>query len=154
MPCYIAQSCHLVNALPPVDINGGVNTDIWSMKGHSHASIIISMGVTGAASTVTLQECDDFTPSSSAAIAFDYYSETTDSGDTLGAKTSATASGFATSTNNNIMYVIEVDASQLSAGFPCLRVCFSDPSAATFATVQVVLSGSRYGGDQNATAIA
>lgn len=150
----LAEECHIVNALPPVDINGGKYTDVWSMENHSHATIIVQMGVTGAASTITVEQCDDFTPTTSAAIAFSYYAETTAAGDTLGARTSATTAGFASSTNDNIFYVIEVDAAQLSAGYPCLRVAFSNPGVSTLANVCVILSGSRYAGDQNATAIA
>lgn len=149
-----AETGHWVNALPPVDINGGANSDIWSMKNYNHASIYISLGVTGAASTVTLQACDDFTPSNTTDIAFAIYKEETASGDTLGARTAVAATGFATSLNNGVFYVIEVDASELPAGKPNLRVAFSDPAAATLANVGVLLSGARYAGDQSATAIA
>lgn len=150
----IAEQAHVVNALAPVDINGGVNTDVWSMKNYSKASILIQMGVTGGASTVTVEACDDFTPSNTTAIAFAVYKEETAAGDTLGARVAATTSGFAASTNNGIMYVIEVDAAELPVGYPNLRVAFSDPSGATFASCAAILSGPRYGGPESATAIA
>lgn len=150
----LAQEGHIINALAPVDINGGANSDVWSMKDCSHASIIIKLGVTGAASTVTVEECDDFTPTNSTAIAFKYAAETTAGGDTLGSLTAATTAGFATSTNDGVFYVIEIDVEELSEGYPCLRVVFSDPSAATFADVTVVLTGLSYQGDQNRTQIA
>jgi hypothetical protein len=41
----------------------------------------------------------------------------------------------------------------LSDGYPYLRVVFSDPGAATFASVGVVLSGGRYQGEATGTAI-
>ena len=145
---------HVVNVLPPVDLNGSAKTgDIFHLKNYSHVDIIIQLGVTGAASTVTLKECDDVTPSASTAIAFNYYAETTAAGDTLGALTAATTSGFATSTNDNVMYVISLDASELSDGYPYLQLNFSDPAAGTIASAVAVLSGARYGEDQNATAI-
>lgn len=151
---HVGVEGHVVNALPPVDINGGANSDVWSMAEHSHVSIVVLLGVTGAATTITVEECDDFTPSNSAAINFEYYQEETDSGDTLSARQSATTSGFAASANDNIMYVIEVDASELSAGYPNLRVVFSDPSAQTFASVAAILSGARYAKAQSSTVIA
>jgi hypothetical protein len=154
MSFYLSNSGHVVNALAPVDINGGVNSDVWSMKDWDHASVVISLGVTGAASTVTLQECDNFTPSNSTAIAFDYYSETTAAGDTLSTKSTATTSGFATSTNDGVFYVVEIDSAELSDGYPNLRVCFSNPSASTFASVAVVLSGGRNACEASGTAIA
>lgn len=150
---YLANEGHVVNILAPVDINGGASSDIFSMKNHSHVSIIIQLGVTGAASTVTVEECDDVTPTTDTAIAFSYHAETTASGDTLGALTAATTAGFATSTNNGVFYVIEIDAAQLSDGYPYLQVEFSDPGAATFASAVAVLSGARYASDQSATEI-
>jgi hypothetical protein len=151
----LAERFHFVNATAPVDINGGaVNSDIWSMENYGHATIIVGLGVTGAASTVTVEECDNFTPDNSTAIAFDVYKEETAAGDTLGARVATAAAGFATSTNDGVFYVIEIDSDQLTAGRPCLRVALSDPSAATLAFVFVILSDPRYPGDQSATAIA
>lgn len=150
----IAEELHVVNALAPVDINGGKSTDVWSMENYSHATIIIQLGVTGAASTVTVEECDDFTPTSNTAIAFAHYDEETAGGDTLGAREAATASGFSTSTNDGIFYLIEIDAAELSDGRPNLRVVLSDPGASTFGSVCVILSGSRYAEEESATAIA
>lgn len=150
----LAEEGHLVQALAAVDINGGTNTDVWSMKNHAHCTIIIGLGVTGGATTVTVQECDDFTPSNSTAIAFSYYAEETAGGDTLGARTAATTAGFAASTNDGVFYVIEVDADDLSDGFPNLRVAFSNPGGITFASVFALLTGARYAQEQSATAIA
>lgn len=150
----LAETAHFVNALAPKDITGAAtNTDVFSMKGHSHATLIVQLGVTGAASTITVEACDDFTPSNVAAIAYAAYKEETADGDTLGARTAIAAAGFATSTNNGIFYVIEVDAADLPVGKPNLRLVLSDPSAATFASVLAILTGPRYGGDQSATVI-
>ncbi len=151
----MAEELHFVNALAPIDIDDAQqNSDVWTMANHAHASIHIQIGVTGADTTVTVEECDDFTPSSSTAIAFSYYHEKTAGGDTLSARTAATSSGFATGTNDGIFFVIEIDASQLTDGFPALRVVLSDPGAATFGSIGVWLSGPRYAQEQSATAIA
>ena len=151
---YVAQEGHVVSCLTPQDYDTGKNGVVFSMKKHSHASIITTLGVTAAdAGNLTLEECDDITPSNSTAIVFDYYAETTDSGDTLGAKTTATTAGIDVSANDDTIYVIEIDATQLTDGYPYLRVVLSDPAGATFGSVVAVLSGSRYASDQNATAI-
>jgi hypothetical protein len=123
------------------------------MKKYAHVDIIIGLGVTGAASTVTVEECDDVTPSNSTAIAFAYYAEATAGGDTLGARTAATTAGFATGTGDGIFYVISIDADELTDGYPYLRVAMSDPGAATFVSIIAVLSGARYGRPQSATEI-
>ena len=151
----LAEQFHFVNALPPLDINSAArNSDVWSMGLYKHASIIIGLGVTGAASTVTLEECDDFVPTNSTAIAFNVYKQESLAGDVLGARVAVAAAGFATSLIDSIFYVIEVDVMELSAGFPNLRVALSDPAVATLAYVLAVLSDPRYPADQSPTAIA
>ena len=154
MSFYIPNEGHVVNILAPVDINGGaVSSDVFSMENYAHVDIIIQLGVTGAASTVTVEECDDFTPTTDTPIAFSYYTETTAGGDTLSTKSTATTAGFATSTNDGVFYVISIDAAQLSDGYPCLQVEFSNPGVSTFASAVAVLSGARYGGATTVTAI-
>ncbi len=151
----IAEDCHVVNALPPIDIDDAAqNSDVWSMAKYAHASIIIQLGVTGATAVITVEECDDFTPSNSTAIAFASYSETTAAGDTLGARAETSSAGLTTSGNDGVFYVLEVDASQLSDGFPALRVALTDPGAATFGSIVVILSGARYAERESPTAIA
>ena len=151
----LAEEAHDVLAVAPIDINGGVtNSDVWSMAEAGHASILVAFGVTGAAVTITVEECDDFTPTNSTAIAFAYYAEETAGGDTLGTRQAATTAGITGSTNDGIFYRIEIDASQLTDGRPNLRVVLSDPSAATLATVVVTLTGIRYPQEESLTAIA
>ena len=108
---------HFVLGVAPVDIDAGAQTsDAFSMENWSHATIIIALGVTGAASTVTVKENTAADGSGATAIAFNYYGEATAAGDTLGARTSASASGFATATTDGIFYVIELSAEELSDG--------------------------------------
>lgn len=151
----VAEEMHVVNATAPIDINGaGAVSDYFSMEGYAHASIICTLGVTGAASTITVEESDDLSGSNTTAIAFDYYAEETAAGDTLGARTTATTAGFAASTENGIIYVIEIDAADLTDGYPCLVVKASDPSAATLYSCVAVLSGGRFVDATTPTAIA
>ena len=154
--CVIAECCHEVNILPPQDVAAGVSSDVFSMKNHSHVSIIVTAGSTNAdAGNITIEECDDFTPTNDTAIDFSYYAETTAAGDTLGARTAAAAAtGIDVSANDNIMYIIEIDAAQLSAGYPNLILKWSACGGATIASAVAILSGARYGGTESSTAIA
>jgi len=146
---------HLVLGVAPVDIDAGAQTsDAFSMANYSHASIIIALGVTGAASTVTVKENTAADGSGATAIAFSYYGEATAGGDTTGARTAATSSGFATATTDGIFYIIELDATELSDGSEWVTVHMSDPGAATFGSIVVVLSGARYAEVEAPTAIA
>ncbi len=152
---YLPNEGHVVNILPPVDITGGVTTSVvFSLEDYGHADIIITMGVTGAASTVTVEECDNFTPTTHTEIAFDVYKEETAAGDTLGAKVACTVAGFATSLNNSIMYVIPIDDTQLTEGYPNVRISLSNPGVSTLASAVAILSGARYASDQSPTVIA
>jgi len=152
---FVGVHGHVVNIIPPIDINGGATvSDFFSMKGYAHASIILTYGVTGAATTVTLEESDDNAGNSTTEINFNVYKEETAAGDTLGdAVAVVAATGFASSANNSIMYVIEIDASALSDGFPYLVLKITDPSAATLASAVAVLTGGRYKGSPSPTAI-
>ena len=146
---------HYVLGVAPVDIDAGAQpSDAFKLSNYSHASIIISLGVTGAASTVTIKESTDASGSGATAIAFSYYGEATAGGDTTGARTSATSSGFATATTDGIFYIIEINAEDLSDGYEWVTVHLSDPGSATFASVGVILSGARYAEVEAPTAIA
>jgi hypothetical protein len=156
----ISEECHVINALPPIDINGQGNTgDVFNMANFSHASIIIQGGVSGGAvATVTLKECTS-KAGGGVAIPFNYYACTTAfgsaDGDVLGAKTALTATtGFAMSTTDGIFYIIELDGSQLSDGYNWVEVCFSNPGASQIASCVVILSGARYGNAQSPTAVS
>jgi hypothetical protein len=150
---YIAEEGHVVNILPPQDVAAGVSSDVFSMKGYAHATIIVQCGSTNAdAGNVTIEECDDFTPTNDTAISFNSYAETTAAGDTLGAK--SYAASIDVSANDNIMYVIEIDAQQLSDGYPNLILKWSACGGATIGSAVAILSGARYASPESATAIA
>ena len=148
-----AQEGHVVSILPPVDISGGKVADAFSMENWSHATIIITMGVTySTGSDITLSE--SATAAAGTDIAFKYAIEATALGDTLGALTACASTGFTSSANDGIIYVIEVDAADLSAGYPWLCLTLANPGGSTIASAVAVLSGGRYACDQSATAIA
>lgn len=146
----------LVNALSPVadayaaDPGG----DVVSMENWNRFVAIIHEGVgTTGTVTVTVEACDDFTPSNVTAIAFRYKAVT--SGDTEGAYTTAAAAGFGTTAGSAHMYMIEIVSSELPAGKPNVRLkldeLVDDP---VLAGVTYILSEPRYASDSHATTIA
>lgn len=151
----LAQESHIVNILPPQSIAGATNSDVFSMKDCSHVSIIVTAGSTNAdAGNITIQECDDFTPSNTTAITFKYAAEETAGGDTLGSLTAATVAGIDVSGNDNITYVIEIDAEDLTEGYNNIRLAWSAPGGATLVSAVAVLTGLSYQGDQTRTQIS
>ena len=148
----IAEECHIVNCRPPIDADtlAGAAMTIVNTRLYGHATFILQLGVTGAATTITLAEDANATPGGGTPIDFAYYVEDTAAGDVLSARTmTAAAAGFATSVNDNIMYVIEVDCQQMTDGFHYLELRQSDPGAATFTSCVCILSGSRYAQPQS-----
>jgi uncharacterized protein (UPF0333 family) len=111
----LAEEAHIVNILPPQSISGAVTSDVFSMKDASHVTIIVTAGSTNAdAGNITIEECDNFTPSNYTAIGFRYAAEETAAGDTLGSLTAVANTGIDVSANDNITYVIEIDAEELT----------------------------------------
>jgi len=149
----LAEQAHIVNILPPVDINAGVTSDYFSLKNYGHCSIIITAGVTGGTSDVTVEESTNNAGGATTAIGFSYYAETTDAGDTLGDRTTVDNGGFTTSANDNITYCIDIDATELTADYPYLVLKMADPSGATFAGAIAVLTEPRYGAENTTSAI-
>jgi len=156
MKAVLAEQAHIINILPPQDVSGGVSSAVFSMRNASHVTIIVTAGSTDAdAGNVTIEECDDFTPSNDTAIDFSYYAETTDGGDTLGDRTAAAAAtGIDVSANDNITYVIEIDAEQLSEGYPNLILKWSACSGATYGSAVAILTGYAYQGKDQPTELA
>ena len=69
---------------------------------------------------VTVESCDDTTPTTATAVAFQYAACT--SGNTWGSITDATASGFTTTAGANQSYVISIRADGLSGSNKYVRM--------------------------------
>lgn len=151
----MAEQCHIVNILPPVDISGGVTSDVFSMGNYSHATIIFQVGVSAAAFTkLIVEKCDNFTPTTHTDMAFAVYKEETSDGDTLGTRTAVAATGLTPSDANNIMYVIEIDAAELGDGYDKLRLEVTNGVNSVIASAVAILSGGRYVSEKTPTVIA
>lgn len=106
---------HAIPVLYPVAdaFSGTVTSDVIEAQGESVLfEITKGVGATGT-STITVLSCDDTTPTTTAAVAFQYRISTTP--DTWGAWTQATTAGFTTTAGSNQMYQIWVNAQKLAA---------------------------------------
>lgn len=150
-----AEMGHIVNVIPPKDINGGAVGDRFSMKNYSHASIIVQVGVSAAAFTkILVNACTAATGGTSTAIGYKLAAEETALGDTLGDFEAVAATGKTPSGNDNIFYVIELDDFELPEDSPWVEVVLSNGSNSVIASAVAVLSGARYANAQTQTAIA
>ena len=149
------ENLHFVNILPAVDITGGVTGDRFHMRHHKKALIVISVGVSAAAWTkIILRSCSAATGGTATDIPFTLYADETALGDTLGARTVVAATGHTPSANNGILYVIELDASELLDGHDWVELALTNGANSVIASAIAILSGSRYSGDQSGTVIA
>jgi len=136
--------------LVPVSINGGKSGDVINLENYNHASIVIAVGaVASGTSKLTLEYCDDNTPTTDTAMAFNYRKMTDGAGatDTWGDLTAATSSGITIDTANTT-YLIEIDAAEVmsasSGSCSRLQVELSDPSGADYMCVIAILTEPRY----------
>lgn len=151
----LAEVGHFVNVLPPIDISGGKTGDVFSMENYHHATIVVQIGVSAAAFTkILVNECTSFAGAGATAIPFNVYKEETAAGDTLGARTAVTAAGLTPSANDTIMYVIELDAAELSTDSHFVQLQLTNGTNSVIASALAILTGARYAEDQSPTAIA
>jgi hypothetical protein len=150
----IAEEAHVVNVLPPKNITGGAAGQPFHLREHGHATIAVQIGASAAAPTAILvNACSSAAGADAQAIPFAYYEETTSGGDTLSGRLSATAAGIAPTGNDNVMYVIELDAAELPEGKPYVQLQVTAGASDIDASAIAVLSGARYGGPVCTTVI-
>jgi hypothetical protein len=110
----MTQRGHIIHGLAPVAdaFSGTVRSDVFNMENFHGCTFLVYKGVgTTGTSTITVNACDNTTPSTRSAIPFRYRANT--SSDTWGAVQTATTTGFATTAGSNHLYEIIVDADEL-----------------------------------------
>lgn len=141
------EQAHYVNLLPPVDGTGGKTSDVFHMKNHAFANILMQIGVSAAAATkIFVDACSNAAGDNSEAIPFDLYAEETAEGDTFAARQSVTAAGYTPSANNSIMYGIFVDAARLPDDKPYVRIRLTNGTNSFLVSAVAILTGPRYTG--------
>jgi hypothetical protein len=101
---------------------GDPATDVFSLKEFREITFILQEGAGGTGTaTITIEECDGFTPSEpDGAVAIPFRYQLSQADGTLGDLTDATAAGVTTGANKIVS--ITVHASALSDGFPFVRL--------------------------------
>jgi hypothetical protein len=158
----VAESGHVVNALPPVDVTGGKTSQAVKMAIAGHVSFILQIGVSAAATGAVTVQAGTATAAvgsdvaGAAAIAFRVYKQETAGADhdVLDAGTDVTTAGFTPSAADGIFYVIEIDADQLPAGSPYVQLKIANGTNSVIASAVAVLSGLRLAGLSNPTVTA
>ena len=149
----VAEQGHIVTLFDPQDVSAAATSDTFTMKNWGHASLILQFGA-GSGCTITLGECTSFAGSDRTAVTdFRYAVEGTHAGDVLDAAL-AEASAVTIAAGTGCTALIEIDADQLTDGYPYLQVNVSDPGTSKLASGVAILSGGRYQEDITATVIS
>jgi len=144
----LIESLHLASGLAPVAdaLAGTVASDVVNMEEFGKAIFIIHKGVgaTGT-STITVEACDDVTPTTTSAVEFHYKAVTAT--DVNGAVTAAASTGFALTAGSAQIYAIEVDAAALNAsGYGYVRLkAVEVVDSPVLAGILIVMAEPRYG---------
>ena len=148
---------HVVAGLYPVanTFANGVSTDIINMENYRRCTFVVSTGAiedNGISNLVTVDACDNTTPSNTTAMAFTYrvcLSSTTV--DTWGALTTATSSGYNFAVNNavaNAIWLVEITSAEIesaAAGYEYVRLTIAETVDKTVtASCIAILSDPRY----------
>lgn len=156
---YIAEMGHYVPLIIPHDITGADHaTAVIRMAKYSHADIFVFVGVqTRAAAVITLESCDNMTPTTHTELPFNYYVSTAAFGSAsddiwmpitrLTATTGIVPGAVGpAATSTGVTYLIPFDAENLVQGHIGFRLYIAN-AAASIACAWAILSGNRYAVD-------
>ena len=154
---YADEAHHIVPVIAPVDTTSTtINSDVVGLKEYHGVEFLINFGViTGDTVVVTVEECDDTTPTTTTAITFHYRKSSAVGTDSMGSLTAATTSGVTiAATDDNKLLAIYVDGAQLSDGYPYIRFV-ADPGASMSACLisAVAVLKPRYEQDSQLSAV-
>ena len=119
MNCLLSECAHIVNGLAPIAdaFAGTVYSDVIDVSEAHGLSFLVwsGVGATGT-STITVEACDDTTPTTTSAVAFKSQRVSNhQSSDVPGAVTARAAAGFDTTAGSNQIYLIHVDPQAIAA---------------------------------------
>lgn len=150
------DNIHPIVGLAPVAdaFAGAVSSDVISMKKCSRIDFILYRGVGATGTTVvTVEACDDVTPTNVSAIPFKY--RTNVATDVWGAWTEAAAAGFTAVAGTNFMFQIAVRDQALPAGYPFVRLTATEGvDSPVLGGILVIASEDRNEHDAPASKIA
>jgi hypothetical protein len=152
---WLSEVGHFVNLLPAIDITGGKTGTRFSMANYAHASIFLSVGVSAAAFTkIIVNACTASSGGVATAIPYTLYPQETVAGDVMAAKEAVLAAGRTPSANDNIFYVIELDARELPEDSKWVELSLTNGANSVIASAVAILTGARYANPRSATVLS
>lgn len=153
----LLENCRFVQGIPPVAdfMAGTVYTDIINAKDAQSVVFVVQRGVADDAEicTFTVEACDTTGPANTSAVPFTY--RQISAADVEGAVTNEDTAGYSSTAASNSMDVIEVQTSDLPAGYPYVRLkSVESHDHGVLGGVLVILNGLRYAGGVTSTPTA
>jgi hypothetical protein len=159
---YTPQDGHVVMALPPQNLSGGLSSAAVNFTKYTHLSALILFGALSAApGLITVQACTSQAGAGAVNIPFNLFAQETTGGDVFGPIVNVPATGYQPPDTPNINYAIEIDSAQIPTspttgsweGYNYIRVSIADGTDTDFVAIVFVLSGARYAVDQSPTVL-
>ena len=144
-----AQNFQMVNNKVPIadTSSGSPNGDVISLAKGQTAMTIVYTGANATGNTqITVESCDNISPTTTTAIAFRVTKYETSGSDVPSTATAVVSTaGFLTSTVANVFYVIEVDSDMLSGTDKYFQIAQAESSGgAVVGGYFTLISGGRY----------
>ena len=153
----LSEEKKIVPILEPEDHAAGADGDSVSMENYGHVTFIIGFGELTGDAVLTIYE-GATAGTKTTAKTFSYRATTTelknDDGDELGDEATSAALTLTAATYEDMMLVIEMDASELTDGTPWITPNISSAASEIFASIIAIMSQPRYAEDVPPTAIA
>lgn len=140
----LTENVHFALGIAPsADIfNGDPGSDVVNMRHFEKACFIVCAVATTGQATLTIEACDNVTPSNTEAIPFKYRKTPSATSDATTAVAAATAAGITTDTSATKVYYLEIEAADLPEGKPFVRLKTNEEvDAAVVGSVLIALSG-------------
>ena len=112
----LMESLKFAKGIDPVAdaFTGTVDSDVYSMRGYGSILFVVYVGVGATGTSVlTVEACDDVTPTNQTAIVFRYREITAT--DVEGAITDAAVAGFTTTAGSSKIVLVEAKAEDVAA---------------------------------------
>lgn len=153
----LCEQTKIVPILEAEDHNAGADGDSVCMENYGHATFIIIFGeLTGNAVLKIYEGATAGTKTT--AKTFSYRATSVDLksalADALGTEATSAALTLTAATYEDRMIVVEIDASELTDGYPWITPEISSAASEEFAAIIAVLSLPRYAEDVPPTAIS
>ena len=145
MSLQLSKYFQFVPCIAPQDINGAATAgNEVNTKLYDHITFVLSIGNLGGDATLIVEECTSAAGAGNTAKTFNYRKSGA-SNDTYSALAAATAAGItlAGASDDNKVVIIEVDAAELTSGYPFVRVYLTPAAAATLVSCIAVCGGGR-----------